>query len=179
MELLVALAIISICVIGLIGGLAAAVAGAGTHRTLTNLDAAIKNFAELVRYEVQLQPASTTASPKTAPLFARCASQYLIAGAPNPSSGPVGTAATVFGTGFSSGSNSVSLLNTPPGTPPMTTNVTSPNGQYGNVTANFTVPPLPAGTYPVDIGGTLAATRFTVTPWLGALSASSGPSAPL
>ena len=140
-ELLVSLAIISICVIGLIGGLTAAVSSSGTHRDLTNLDAAVKNFAELVRYEVQLQPASSSG---TKPLFARCAAGYLVAGAPNPSSGPVGTAVTAFGSGFTAPNGSVTLTAPSGATTVLPNAVTAPNGPYGNVTANFIVP-RPAG----------------------------------
>jgi hypothetical protein len=170
-ELLVALAIISICVIGLIGGLTSAIASSGTHRNLTNLDNAIKDFTELVRYDVQLQPNSPASTPPTAPLFARCASTYLLAGTPNPSSGPVGTAVTAFGSGFSGAGSSVTIGTT------TFSNAVTPTGN-GNVRANFTVPPLPAGTYPITIngGGTATSTTgYTVTPWLGGLSASSGP----
>jgi type II secretory pathway pseudopilin PulG len=170
-ELLVALAIISICVVGLIGGLASAIGSAGNHRNLTNLDAALKDFAEVVRYDVQLQPYTST----SAPLYARCASKYLLAGTPNPSSGPVGTAVTAFGSGFSgSVTSSVSIGGSPP--PGNTVTLTDPAN--GNVTANFVVPPLPAGTYPITIsdGGTASSTTgYTVTPWIGGLSVSSGP----
>jgi type II secretory pathway pseudopilin PulG len=170
-ELLVALVIISICVVGLIGGLASAIGSAGNHRNLTNLDSAMKDFAEVVRYDVQLQPLTST----SAPLYARCASRYLLAGTPNPSSGPVGTAVTSFGSGFSgSGSSSVSMGSTIP--PNSSVALTDPVN--GNVTANFTVPPLPAGTYPITIsdGGTATSTTgYTVTPWIGGLSRTSGP----
>ncbi len=165
-ELLVALAIISICVVGLIGGLTSAIASSGNHRNLTQLDSAIKGFAELVRYDVQLQPNSPASTPPTAPLFARCATSYLLAGTPNPSSGPVGTAVTAFGSGFSGAGSSVTLGAT------TFNNAVTQTGN-GNVRANFTVPALPAGTYPITIngGGTATSTiGYTVTPWLGALS---------
>jgi type II secretory pathway pseudopilin PulG len=171
-ELLVAITIISICVVGLIGGLAAAVGSSGNHRSLTTLDAAIKSFAEQARYEVQLQPASGGAGP----VFTRCTSTYVLAAAPNPSSGPVGTAVTVFGSGFTGSQNSVSIDGTPlPNPAPLTFT----NSTYGNVTANFQIPALPTGPHTITIngGGTAnTSTPFTVTPWLGSLSPASGPS---
>jgi type II secretory pathway pseudopilin PulG len=178
-ELVVTLAIISICVLGLVGGLTAAIASSGNHRNLTSLDAAVKNFAELVRYEVQLQPNSPTSSPATAPLFKRCASKYLLAGAPNPSSGPVGTAVTAFGSGFGGSTNSVTIQAASPVT--INNTVTTTDPVNGNVRATFTIPALPAGTYPISINDPMtgtapsAPTGFTVTPWIGGLSASSGP----
>ena len=74
-------------------------------------------------------------------MFTQCAASaqsYVLASAPYPSSGPVNTAVTVFGSGFTgTGTPSPSLV---PGPSPTTF-----SGQVssGDVTSTFIVPPLP------------------------------------
>ncbi len=167
-ELLVAITVIGIAAAGLLGGLAAAIGGSGSHRALTSLDAVVRSFAETTRTSLTAQDG-----------YVRCVSSYSnITSAPFPSSGPVNTAVTVFGSGFGGTGT--------PSTPTISggSAVINPTGQVtnGQLTSTFNVPPLPAGpkTITVAFGANSApaAAQFVVTP-LVQLDHSSGPAGTL
>jgi type II secretory pathway pseudopilin PulG len=63
-EVLLALLIVSITVVALMSGLATAIKGSSTHRSLTSIDTVLKSFAETATYDIQLG---------TSPLFTQCA----------------------------------------------------------------------------------------------------------
>ncbi len=122
-EIMVAVVIIGISAAGILGGLGAVLGSSGTHRSLTSLDAIVKSFAETAKYEIQRQ----AGTPPGGPEFVQCATppngavptspqplSYVLASTPYPSSGPVGTQVTVFGTGFVAGTTPSVTLNGAP-----------------------------------------------------------------
>ena len=108
-EILVAVAIIGISAAGILGDLAAAVGSSGTHRTLTNLDAIVRSFVETAKYDIQNQAGNqrwiVNGTAGNGPMFrvVRLGHRLPVASAPYPTSGPVGAAVTVFGSGFPDG----------------------------------------------------------------------------
>ena len=90
--------ILALTVSALLGALIASTAGSVEHRSIANLDAILKSFADSAKYEIQMQPSSGQSSPQ----FTECAtpSDYHVLSTPTPSSGPVGTSVTVFATGL-------------------------------------------------------------------------------
>ena len=170
-EILIAVSIIAIAAAGIVGGVASAIGSSGTHRSLSTLDAIVKSFAQTAKYEIQQQP-----SGQGGPLFQPCAGTigssspyYTLASVPYPSSGPVGTAVTVFGTGFV-GSPSVTLTSSLG-----TTIVSGVVGRVsnGDLTATFIIPSSlnpGSATIPVRIqvsdgsDSAYAAASFNVTP---------------
>ncbi len=177
-EIIVAVAIIGISATGILGGLAAALGSSGTHRSLTTLDAIVKSFVETAKYNLQQQAKKQQAPSQVGPMFKTCASisDYTLASAPYPSSGPVGTAVTVFGSGFPNGSTPSVSLTGPSGRTP----VTSQNNPItnGELNLTFAIPPLPAGPETVTItdnGVTTNASTLTVTPLIQLDPASAPP----
>ena len=153
-ELLVAITVIGIAAAGLLGGLAAAIGGSGSHRSLTSLDAVVRSFAETTRNSLTAQDG-----------YVQCASSYSnITSGPFPGSGPANTAVTVFGSGFGGTGT--------PSTPTISggSAVINPTGQVtnGQLTSTFNVPPLPAGPKTITVGfgpnNAPAAAKFVVTP---------------
>ena len=65
-EVLLALLIISLCVVALMTGLVTSISGSATHRSLSSIDTVLKSYAETITSQVELQ---TT----PAPLFTQCA----------------------------------------------------------------------------------------------------------
>ena len=99
-EILMTVAVISIAVVALIGGLLTTVSASTTHRNFANADTALRSFAEAAKYAIETAPSNGASS---GPQFTQCApsaSSYKVAGDPYPRSGPVGTTVTVFGLGF-------------------------------------------------------------------------------
>ena len=166
--MVVTLLVISIAVVALLGGLLTSTSASISHRGMTNLDGVLKSFAESARYQIETQP---TFGPGKGPQFTPCAQpqNYTVAGTPNPTSGPVGTAVTVFGLGLTS-----------PGTVTVGATAASPvtsSGGVGGSTTTFNIPSLSTGVYVIKVGGVPAATPFTVTS--GSIPPSSPPSGPL
>ena len=171
-EILIAVSIIAIAAAGIIGGVASAIGSSGTHRSLSTLDDIVKSFAQTAKYDIQQQPSG----PGVGPLFQPCAgtigsssAYYTLASVPYPSSGPVGTAVTVFGTGFV-GSPSITLTSSLG-----TTIVGGVVGRVSNgaLTATFIIPSSlnpGSATIPVRIqvsdgsDSAYAAASFNVTP---------------
>ena len=167
-ELLVAITIIGIAAAGLLGGLAAAIGGSGSHRSLTSLDTVVRSFAETTSNSLTAQDG-----------YVQCASSYSdITSGPFPSSGPANTAVTVFGSGFGGTGT--------PSTPTISggSAVINPTGQVtnGQLTSTFNVPALPAGPETITVGfgpnNAPAAAKFVVTP-LVQLDHASGPTGTL
>ena len=55
-ELLIAVSVIVIAVVGLLGALAVSLSSSFEHRSLANIDTVIRSYAETVKYDVELQP---------------------------------------------------------------------------------------------------------------------------
>lgn len=144
-ELLIAMVIIGLTVSALLGALVTSLAGAADHRSFATLDSLVKSFAETAKYQIQLQPNTST----SAPLFTNCSPGYQLVGAPNPASGGVGTAVTIFGTGFTDDAPITAKIGTTTVAAAVTRDTSAPT--MGNVAATFTVPALPAGSYSVSL----------------------------
>jgi type II secretory pathway pseudopilin PulG len=174
-EILVTLTIVSIAVATLLGGLMTSTMTSATHRNITTLDGVLRSFVESARNSIETQPSNGTSGP----LFTACAtpSSYTVVGNPNPGSGVVGASLTVFGTGSTLPTSSATATFTQVGgsttaTAPATVSA-GPDGAPGGAASTFNVPTLPYGTYSVTpFGSSLpsAASTFTVTPWVGAMS---------
>lgn len=158
-----ALVIISLCVVAVLGMLATALTSSAEHRSLATIDTVVKSFAETAKYQIQEE--------QPIPLFNNSCSTsstnppYLLVSRPDPINGPVGTAVTVFGTGFTNHTAPTVEVNSVP----ITSGVTYTQDSNGDVTINFTIPSsLTSGTSgPVTIseGSQLASSvaSFTVT----------------
>jgi type II secretory pathway pseudopilin PulG len=99
-EVLIAVVIFSLSVVALLGALVTSITSSSEHRSLASDDTVLRSFAEAAKYEIQMQPGA---------LFRNCATTYTTKPATAyrvvnvyPSSGPVGTFLTVFGTDFNS-----------------------------------------------------------------------------
>jgi len=126
LEVLIAIVVIAVGAVALVGALTTSITASVTYRTLATLDTVLKNFAETVKYDVQLDPTSTSiftncASPSTYQLV----SEY-------PTSAIPGAGVSLFGSGLPSGSASVQIGGTA-----IPTTVT-------NGTATVTLPSMPA-----------------------------------
>ena len=166
-EVLVTVVIVGAAVVALLGALLTTTSASVTHRNLATIDAVLASFAETARSTVEIQAFNGSSS---GPAFIACASNYQIAGSPNPKSGPVGSAVDVFGTGFSviggspiGGAKFNGAL--------ISATASSSSSSAGAI-SDFTVPTEPAGSYQViPFGGTTtAASTFTVTPLVGTMS---------
>jgi len=95
-EVLIALVLIGIISAALLGAFASAISASGTHRTLTSLDAVLRNLVESAKSEIQQQ---------TNPEFTNCATSYVLASAPMPQTGGAGSTVTVFAVGLDAGAS--------------------------------------------------------------------------
>jgi prepilin-type N-terminal cleavage/methylation domain-containing protein len=164
-EILVTVAIVSIAVVALLGGVLASTTASTTHRNLTTVDGVLKSFAETARNTIETQASNGSAPPQSTP-FTPCASssQYEVVSAPFPNRGPVGSVVTVFATGFS-GSTGATFTSTTNPADTHTVTVTY-SGNSSGAMAMFTVPAGLSGTYsiiPFD-STHAAASDFTVDP---------------
>jgi len=107
-EVLVAVVVLAFCVVGLLGALTTSITSSSEHRSLASDDTVLRSFAEAAKYDIQLAPGA---------LYQNCATTYATNPATAyrvvnayPSSGPVGTALTVFGTDFTPRTASVIFL---------------------------------------------------------------------
>ncbi len=171
-EVLIALIILALSVSAILGMLVTAITTTSEYRSLATDNTVLKSFAEAAKYEIQLGP-NTTSS------FQYCAHSYLLA-SNYPSSGPIGSTLTVFGTGFSSNAGvTVTLL----GQTSATTIQVQPLSVVttANYPSNFTASgKIPAGltagqTYSVSVssGGqsVVTPTKFLVTTTTGSKGA--------
>jgi len=178
-EILIALAVISLTVVALLGGLVTAITSSAEHRSLATVDALLKSFAETAKYQIEEQPN---------PLFACGATVnpapngYLMLSTPNPSSGPVGTAVTIFGTGFTANSSAFAVT-FPTAGGISATNVSGSSTSHGNATVSFTIPPtLATGSYPITVtsgSGANAISTTTPTAFQVMAGTASGSTSPL
>jgi type II secretory pathway pseudopilin PulG len=174
-ELLVAITIIGLSVAAILGGLASALGSSGTHRSLTNLDAILRSYAEVARYDIQMRPAN-----QGGPLFWPCvpASYYVVASAPYPASGAPGTTVTVFGSGFT-GVTGIQTATVKDSAGVTTTVAASVQVNVaGNFTATFALPGgLNSGAASVKItdgnNSANAASTFDINPSATTVNASS------
>jgi hypothetical protein len=135
-EVLIAVVIIALAVVPLLGALVTSLTGSAEHRSLAAIDTVLKSFAEAAKYDIQLQPVT----PTSAPLFKNCATttSYRIVSMPSPTSGPVGTAVTVFGTGYDANSPLTVAIGSPIPSSDVISGASSDGN--GNVGVTFTVP---------------------------------------
>jgi prepilin-type N-terminal cleavage/methylation domain-containing protein len=159
-EILVTVAIVSIAVVALLGGVLASTTASATHRNLTTVDGVLKSFAETARNTIETQASNGSSQPQ----FAPCASssQYDVVSAPFPNRGPVGSVVTVFATGFS-GSSGVTLTSTTDSTDTYFVGATY-SGDSAGAMVMFTVPLGLSGAYSVMPFGSQhpAASDFTI-----------------
>jgi type II secretory pathway pseudopilin PulG len=168
-EIVVALAIISLAAVALLGGFLGSTGASATHRNMTTLDGVLKSFSEAARYQIQTQPNIGNSGPQFVPCATyNSANQnppysygpYHVVASPYPTSGPTGSWVTFFGLGF-----------------PQPTNA-SPPKVVNTSTGQTTLLPLTAGkfTYSGDVSGAivsyqvptgLANSAYTVYPFDG------------
>jgi Tfp pilus assembly protein PilV len=171
-EVLIAIVVISIGMVALIGALTTSVTSSATYRSLATIDTVLKNFAEAVKYEVDLQPDSSS-------IYLNCATNYQLA-TEYPTSATVGSGVTVLGTDFVA-QNQASVTVDPALSSVPAQNFLSGQtvGTDGNVAATFDLPPTPAGSWPIVLSDTqssvVTTTNLTVTPSVGSESPQSGP----
>ena len=154
-ELLIATVIIGLVVSALLGALVVSLSGSVEHRSVATIDNVLKSFAESAKYDIQLEAVGKGTPP--GPLYADCAttSSYRVLSTPSPSSGPLGTSVTVFGTGFTASSSlSVKLGSLAVPSLDLTSGGTS--DAKGNVAVTFSVLAniiglTPGTTYPVTV----------------------------
>ena len=174
-ELLIAMTIISIAVIGLMGGLLGGIASSSTHRSLATLDSVIKSFAESSKFAIQQNAGGV-------PLYRQCASSYTYASAPYPRTGGNGTTVTVFATGLTgSAAPTVTLQQVSSGAivpSPTVSNIstTPPDSTYHNDTVTFTLTGGSTTSASFQINVTDGNTASSATPITYALNSSSGTS---
>jgi titin len=178
-EVLVTVVIVSMAVVALLGGLLTSASASATHRSQTTLTGVINSFADSARSAIQTSAGAAFSTSCSASF------PYTVVGAPYPRSGPPGTQVAVLGTGFTAsggtyaGANLTRINTANPVSIPSQPLANSSSGTFGAV-AGFTIPSgatgLPAGTYTVEPfdGSHEAASKFTVTPALGAMSPAGG-----
>jgi len=161
-ELLIAIVIIALTVSALLGALITAITSSSEHRSLATIDSLLNTFAQSAEYEVQQAPG----------LFQNCTSNpygvgggspYRIVSAPTPATGPAGTAATLFVSGFVPGH----ALTVTVGGAASTITSGSQTNSNGDQAVTFVIPPLGLGAQAVVVSDGNAtptpATSFTVT----------------
>lgn len=160
-EVLVAVVILGLTVTAILGNLLTTTGVSVQHRNTANFNAALVSFAETARNTIELQAYNGTG---TGPQFGSCASGYQLVGGPTPSSGPPGTVVTVLGTGFTPTAGAFTGATFNGTSTGFTSQASSSSGPGGDI-AQFTVPNVGVGVYPVTpFDGThSAATFFTVT----------------
>jgi large repetitive protein len=162
------MAIVSIAVVALLGGVLATTTASAAGRNTTTVDTVLKSFAETARYNIQTQAPDGVSGPQFFPCAA--ASDYKVISAPYPSTGPTGSVVTVFATGFSpSVGTTVTFTSTAnssvTGSTLITESSSGPAGAQAGAMVTFSVPALQPGSYTITPFGThdLAASNFTVT----------------
>ncbi|HZU46527.1 MAG TPA: prepilin-type N-terminal cleavage/methylation domain-containing protein, partial [Mycobacterium sp.] len=171
-EILIAIVIIAITASAVLGVLVESASASGRHRILVTLDGVLKSFAESAKYDIQYKPVSSEfrdcaiVGPASAGGPPSNPATYTILGSPTPTYGPVGTAVTVFGTGFAASSSLVVTMGTT--SVPAASVVGAASDTNGNVAVTF---PVPAGAVSAPItvtdaqGYTATSTdTFAVTP---------------
>ena len=167
-EVLVAVVIIALAVVGLMGSLLTSTSASATNKSLAMVDSVLKSFVDTARTTIESQATNGASGPQ----FIACPGpgSYQVVGAPIPRTGAVGTVVTLFATGFATGTNNVVLQSTTTGvSTPVATSSLIPGGggATAGATVQFTVPTgLAADTYAVYPFGTSnpqAASYFTVT----------------
>jgi type II secretory pathway pseudopilin PulG len=83
-EILFAVVIISITVVALLGALMTSITGSAEHRSIAAIDSILKSYAETAKYQIELQPVTST----SAPLFVDC-----------PNAGPSSAVLTAYQNG--------------------------------------------------------------------------------
>ena len=159
-EILVAVTITSLAVVGILGALLTTTSSSISHRNMTTFGAVLKSFAETVRNAIETQQSPSYTCPVS--------SMYKIAGPLVPSSGPPGTPIAALGTGFPAAGTYAGRFNGA-----LATWTAGPNPSTSGAVATYTVPnDLAAGTYTADPfdATTAAGSDFTVTPWVGAVT---------
>lgn len=156
-EIVVAVVIIGLTVVALMGVLTTSVTSSAEYRSLASVDTVLKNFADAVKSDVQLQPSRS--------IYTNCATSYQVA-SEYPTSTVVGAGVTVFGTGFPQGIVTVTVG----GTPIPSSDFIPPTNPValadGTVSATFTLPSstyVAGNTYPVKLNSTTSATPLTVS----------------
>ncbi len=126
-EILIAIVIIALTVTALLGALVTAITSSTTEQSLSTVDTVLNGFAQAAQYEVQQTNVFTNCDP----------TPYKLIGPPTPASGPAGSSATVFVTGFAANHP---LTVTVGSAPPATITSGSHTDSNGDAAVTFTVP---------------------------------------
>jgi len=152
-EVLVAIVIIALTVTALLGALVTAITSSTTEQSLSTVDSVLNSFAQSAQFEIQ-----------QANMFTNCTTTpYRFISSPSPSSGPAGSSATVFVTGFAA-SKGLAVTLTPTGgggaVPATITSGSTTNGN-GDAAVTFTVPNGMTGPQSVSVSDGTATTSPT------------------
>jgi hypothetical protein len=71
-EVLIAVAVLALCVSALLGALVTTITSASEHRSLASIDTALRSYAEQLKYDVELNP-NTSGTLPNAPWYMQCA----------------------------------------------------------------------------------------------------------
>lgn len=155
-EILIALVVISLSVVGLMGGLLNSASSSTTHRNLATLDSVLRSTGTSVQAAVSGAPGS---APDSQPLFTRCASSYAVSGPLYPSTQAAGSWVSVPVIGLAANKSLTATVGT---AAPVTAGTTSSSGA---AIATFTIPAsVTAGTYSVSLtDGTTTVTAPSIS----------------
>lgn len=185
LEVLIALVIISLSVVALLGVLTTSITSSAEYRSLVTVDTVLKNFAEAVKYDIELQP-------QPAPThYVNCATTYQVV-SEYPTTAFVDSGVTVFGTGFvnPNASNMSVILSQPSGTPititsfldggPIITSASDISATFALQNSSLPGGYIPPGSYNLTMSdgpaGTVeSASQLTVTPSPSQLNPATGP----
>ena len=176
-EVLVALVIIGICVVPLLNSLIESFTGSTEHRSIATVDTLLKSFAEGAKSEIELN-APSSGGPFTACSTSTGGANYQVLSAPSPSTATVGTAVTIFGTGFhpNVSASAFSVLVGSASAAISGTQSERTSDANGNIQLTFIVPTVATGTQVLTINDN-AGTALTSVSGMG-LTVSSGASGP-
>ena len=173
-EVLIAIVIISLSAVAVLGTLTESIMSSAEHRSFATLDSVLKNFAEAAKYDVQLQPVSSS-------IYKDCAGQltpsipvYRVVST-YPTTAVVGTRVTVFGTSFTPGATASVTLNSVAVPPANFVSGSRTVRSDGTVSASFTLPATATGAQAVVLtDGTNSAPSATALTGTASAGSSGG-----
>jgi len=152
-EILIAILVIALTVTALLGGLVTAITSSTTAQSLSTVDSVLNGFAQAAQYEIQQLSALPNWNCRTTP--------YRLVGTPSPASGPAGSSATVFVTGFAANHTVTVTV----GAAQATVTSGSTTDANGDAAVTFTVPSGLTGSQIVSVSdgtATPSPTAFSV-----------------